>query len=330
MRNSTHIRSISAIKRKAAAWLYRSYAPMRNILERQTVMQALALANHNRAFSSLNDLSEVEFSAFSQWGEDGIIDWLVSRLPDIPKTFIEFGVEDYQESNTRLLLLLRNWRGLVMDGSAEYINDICSQHIYWRHGLTAKCAFIDRDNINRLLKDSGMVGPVGLLSVDIDGNDYWVWKSIEVASPAIVVTEYNAVFGDIHPLTVPYRNNFQRTQAHHSNLYFGASLPAMIQIGRHKGYTFVGTTSTGCNAFFVRDDLAAKVTPALLNSWGYPSHVREARDENGNLLFLDGAARAQHIAHLPLVNPQTGTQTCLAECDELYSDSWKTGQRALI
>jgi len=322
--------SITAIKNMVVAWLLRSLAPFRHIAERQAVMQALALAHHNRALSSLRDLGEVEFSAFSQWGEDGIIDWLVSRLPDIPETFIEFGVEDYRESNTRLLLQLRNWRGLLMDGSVDHIGDIRSQDIYWRHGLTAKCAFIDQDNINRLLKDGGMFGQVGLLSLDIDGNDYWVWKSIAVVSPAIVVVEYNAVLGDIHALTVPYRVDFQRTQAHHSNLYFGASLPALIQLGKHKGYSFIGTTSTGCNSFFVRDDLAANVTPALSGAWAYPSQVREARDENRTLLFLDGAARAKPIAHLPLVNTKTGAQTTLAECGELYSEAWKVGQRALI
>lgn len=312
---------IGVMKSKVMAWLKHSHASLRHMQERQMVMQAQDLAANHRKLTQLDDLGEVEFSAFSQWGEDGVIDWLIARLPGIPRTFIEFGVEDYRESNTRLLLQLRNWRGLVMDGSADHIRDIRSQDINWRHGLTAKCAFIDRDNINRLLEDGGMVGPVGLLSVDIDGNDYWVWKSIEVVSPAIVVAEYNAVLGDIHALTVPYRADFQRTQAHHSNLYFGASLPALIQLGRQKGYTFVGTTSTGCNAFFVRDELAAKVTPALSGAWGYPSQVREARDENRNLLFLDGAARAKQIAHLPLVNPQTGAQTSLAECGELYSDA---------
>lgn len=330
MRNSAQMVSISAIKNKAMAWLQRSQGPLRQILERQTVMQALSLARYNRAISALNDLSEVEFSAFSQWGEDGIIDWLVSRVPDISQTFIEFGIEDYRESNTRLLLQLRNWRGLVMDGSADHIRDIRSQDINWRYGLTAKCAFIDRDNINQLIEASGMVGQVGLLSVDIDGNDYWVWQSINVVSPAIVVAEYNAVLGDIHALTVPYRADFQRTQAHHSNLYFGASLPALILLGKQKGYTFVGTTSTGCNAFFIRDELAAKVTPALSGAWGYPSQVREARDEGRNLLFLDGTARSRLIAHLPLVNLRTGEKTSLAECGELYSDAWKTRQRTLF
>lgn len=321
---------LRAIGSKAKAWLRHSYAPFPHMQERQLVMQAQLLAANRRALTQLDDLGEVEFSAFSQWGEDGIIDWLVGRLPEIPRTFIEFGVEDYRESNTRLLLRLRNWRGLVMDGSADRISDIRSQDIYWRHSLTATCAFIDKDNINSLLEEAGMIGLVGLLSVDIDGNDYWVWKSIEVVIPAIVVTEYNAVLGDIHSLTVPYRADFQRTQTHHSNLYFGASLPALIQLGRTKGYTFIGTTTTGCNAFFVRDDLAAKVTPALTGAWGYPSRVREARDEDGTLLYLDGAARALEIAHLALVDPATGVTTSLAECANVYSDLWNAGQRALF
>ena len=322
--------SLGTLKSKASSWLRQSHAPLRHLLERQTIIQALALARVNRALSALNDLGDVEFSAFSQWGEDGIIDWLVSRVPDISRTFIEFGVEDYRESNTRLLVQLRNWRGLLMDGSEDHIRDIHSQDIYWRHGLTAKYAFIDADNINCLLEDEGMVGRLGLLSVDIDGNDYWVWKSINVVSPAIVVAEYNAVLGDLHALSIPYCADFQRTQAHHSNLYFGASLPALVDLGRQKGYTFIGTNSNGCNAFFVRDDLAAMVTPALSGAWAYPSQVREARDENSNLLFLDGANRAMQISHLPLVNPATGSHTTLAECGELYSDAWKVGQRVLI
>lgn len=216
-----------------------------------------------------------------------------------------------------------------MDGSHSHICDIRSQDIYWRHGLTATCAFIDRDNINSLLKEAGMTGQIGLLSVDIDGNDYWVWQAIEEVRPAIVVAEYNAVLGDIYALTVPYRADFQRTKAHCSNLYFGASLPALVHLGKQKGYTFVGTTSTGCNAFFVRDNLAAQVTSLLSGVWSYPSQVREARDESRQLLFLDGADRARQIEHLPFVNPLNGLQTSLKECGELYSAAWKTGQRVL-
>jgi hypothetical protein len=321
---------IMVMKRKVKTWLNNSFAPLMHMTDLQLVLQAQVIAESHRVLNALDALSDVEFRAFSQWGEDGIIDWLVSRLPEIPRTFIEFGVADYRESNTRLLLQLHNWQGLVMDCSANRIRDIRSQDVYWRHSLTATRAFIDRDNINRLLDEGGMVGQVGLLSLDIDGNDYWVWNSIDVVSPSIVVAEYNAVFGDIHALTIPYRADFERTQAHHSNLYFGASLPALIGLGKRKGYTFVGTTSSGCNAFFVRDDLVPKVNLALTGAWGYPSKVREARDENMNLVFLDGATRALQIADLPLVNPVTGAITSLAESGQIYSEAWKAGERALF
>lgn len=324
------MRLIGTLKRKAMNWLRQSNAPLQLAFERQMVMHALSLARGSRDTAALTDLSDVEFSAFSQWGEDGIIDWLVSRLPSIPQTFVEFGVEDYRESNTRLLMQLRNWRGLVMDGSGSHIQDIRSQDIYWRHGLTANCAFIDRDNINQLLDDGGMRGEIGLLSVDIDGNDYWVWQAIEAVNPAIVIIEYNAVFGDLHVLTVPYRADFQRTRAHHSNLYFGASLRALVDLGAEKGYRLVGTTSTGCNAFFVRSDLASQILGAISGVWAFPSQIREARSPQGNLLFLDGDARAGLIAHMPLFNLQSESVTNLASCGELYSSAWKAGRRVMI
>jgi len=305
-------------------------SPLLSLSEKKLVMQAVAQCTLNGSRGGLSDLTDAEFSAFSQWGEDGIIAWLTSCLPAIPNTFVEFGVENYRESNTRLLLQMRNWRGLVLDGSDAHVNDIKSQGLYWRYGLTAKCAFIDRENINGLLTEGGMVGEIGLLSIDIDGNDYWVWEKIDVVTPAIVVVEYNAVFGDIHPLTVPYDPAFQRTKAHYSNLYFGASLPALIHLGKQKGYAFVGTTSTGCNAFFVRNDLAPTLTAALSGAWAYPSKIRESRDAAGHLTYIDGAARAKQIDRLPLVNPLTGENTSLAECGVLYTDKWEEGERALL
>jgi len=136
-------------------------SPLFSLFEKQLVMQAVTQSCLNNNRKDLSDLSDVEFSAFSQWGEDGIISWLTSQLTSIPKTFVEFGVENYRESNTRLLLQLRNWRGLVLDGSNAHVKDIMNQGIYWRYGLTAKCAFIDRVNINDLLRSRGMVGEIG-------------------------------------------------------------------------------------------------------------------------------------------------------------------------
>jgi len=318
---------LPSLRQRLHNLLSNANVPLQAIAERQLILQALAQAQNNRNLERLPGLSAVEFCAFSQWGEDGIIDWLVEQLPDMPRTFVEFGVENYRESNTRLLLQLRNWRGLVMDGSAAHIADIRSQDISWRYELGAKCAFIDRDNINTLLSDAGFSGEIGLLSVDIDGNDYWVWQAIEVAKPVIVVCEYNAVLGDVHALTVPYQADFQRTRSHHSNLYFGASLRAMISLGQQKGYTFVGTTSTGCNAFFVRNDHATAITTKLENIWAYPSNVREARSADGTLLFVSGTQRSSIIEQLPLMELVTGSATTLAACGDLYSAPWRQSEK---
>lgn len=290
--------------------------------EKHTVLQSRLIAQVNRNIVHLKDLSEVEFSGFSQWGEDGIIDWLIRKLPGIPQIFVEFGVEDYRESNTRLLLNLRNWRGLVIDGSIDHINSIKNQDVSWRFDLMANCAFIDRENINHLIKSSGIIGEIGLLSVDIDGNDYWVWQAIDIVSPVVVVCEYNAVFGDVHQISVPYRADFQRTKAHYSNLYFGTSLAALIELGKSKGYIFVGTNSAGCNAFFVRNDFASAVTDSITEIRAFPSSFREARDQSGQLTLASGNERLACILQLPVYDFSTQSVKRLEEMGNLYSANW--------
>lgn len=297
--------------------------------DKEIILLASSVAKSNRA-PVIDDLSEVEFSAFSQWGEDGIIDWLVSKLPMIPKTFVEFGVENYREANTRLLIQIQNWRGLIIDGSEENIRDIKRQDISWRHQLHSLNEFITRDNIDQLIVDAGFKGEIGLLSIDIDGNDYWVWQAIKSVSPAIVVCEYNAVFGDLHPVTVPYRDDFNRTKAHYSNLYFGASLPALIFLAREKGYTFVGTCTAGVNAFFVRDDVAFDIRKTVRNVSAYPSKFREARDPRGKLLFLGGVNRSQLICDCPLINVATGDTTTIREMCNIYGQQWIIGERRIF
>jgi len=299
--------------------------PPENNYEKSSVLQSLIIAKTNSSKYHIKCLSDVEFSGFSQWGEDGIIDWLVEQLPGIPRTFVEFGVGDYRESNTRMLLNLRNWHGFVMDGSAEHIANIKGQEVSWRFDLTAQCAFVDRDNINQLLGASGMSGNVGLLSIDVDGNDYWVWQAIETVSPAIVVCEYNAVFGDLRQISVPYQGDFQRTRAHHSNLYFGASLPALTELANQKGYVFIGTNSNGCNAFFVGKDVAPAVIDSITEITSFPSSIRESRDTSGQLTFSRGNERADIIKHLPIFDFESKSVRVLGDIGNLYSARWLQG-----
>jgi hypothetical protein len=294
----------------------------RNI-EKTLIGQCLTQARANRQREHIRTLADVEFRGFSQWGEDGILDWLVERLPGIPETFVEFGVENYRESNTRLLLWLRNWRGLVIDGSPSNILDIHKQEVSWRFDLIAICAFIDRDNINDLISLGEFGEEIGILSIDIDGNDYWVWENISVVSPIIIVCEYNAVFGDLRRITIPYQPDFQRERVHYSNLYFGASLQALISLGNAKGYTFVGTNSNGCNAFFIRNDRVPEILGSLEGISSCGSRFRESRDTTGSLTFIRGKDRVGVICDNPVFDLDLKQEISLGELGELYSETWQ-------
>jgi hypothetical protein len=256
---------------------------------RQLVNKEVTLASH-------------EFRAFSQWGEDGIIQYLIQHV-DIPREiFVEFGVQDYTESNTRFLLTNNNWAGLVIDGEKEYIDFIKNDQIYWQHNLKAVHGFITRNNINELIAENGINGEIGLLSIDIDGNDYWVWEAINIINPAIVITEYNHRFGLDKAVSIPYNEHFTREKAHYSMIYYGASLKALYLLGQRKGYVFVGCNSAGNNAFFIRKDLLPVGFKELTAEEGFVAgKFRESRDESGNLQFLEPEEELKLLASLPLV-----------------------------
>jgi len=234
---------------------------------------------NNEISSQINDY---EFQVFSQWGEDGIIHYLMSEVNIERKIFVEFGVEDYKQANTRFLLVNKNWSGLVIDGSKANVDRIKGDYIYWNYNLKAIHSFVTKNNINELLVENGLKGEIGLLSIDIDGNDYWIWDSIHVIEPAIVVIEYNHRFGCEHALTIPYDENFERSKSHYSMIYYGASLKALCNLAEEKGYLFVGCSSNGVNAFFVN----AKKMPASLmevspNEGYFSGQFCETRNEIG-------------------------------------------------
>ena len=208
-----------------------------------------------------SDINKHELKIFSQFGEDGIIDFLVKKTEIKSKYFIEFGVEDYNESNTKFLLEARNWAGEIYETNKEHINNIKNQDLYWRYNLSVKNVFVTKKNINLLVKnflEKNNINQLGLLSIDIDGVDYWIWKELTVTNPEIVIIEYNARLGYEKSIVVPYEENFQRLKKHHSSIYFGASLNALYKLGIEKGYSLVGTNLNGSNAFFIKKDLIKK------------------------------------------------------------------------
>ncbi|MEL7067984.1 MAG: hypothetical protein AAGN15_04930 [Cyanobacteria bacterium J06581_3] len=247
-------------------------------------------------------IADMEFKVFSQWGEDGIIQYLIREVCPSSNIFIEFGVENYRESNTRFLLVNNNWAGLVVDGSISHIADIKRQAIYWQRNLKAVHHFITAENINNIFEMNGISGEVGLLSIDVDGNDYWVWKSINSVRPAIVVCEYNFRFGPNRAVTIPYDPGFVRSKAHHSTIYYGASLRALNILAEQKGYILVGCNSAGNNAFFVRKDLKPNTLREVSVDEGFvQGKYRETRNENGELTYLSCSEELDILKKLPLI-----------------------------
>jgi len=292
-----------------------SLSSVKSDLEDLKILAALPLVNQIRSKQLLGSIRDAEFKVFSQFGDDGIIQYLISHIeiPAEQQKFIEFGVENYQESNTRFLLINNNWSGLVIDGSLENVTSIKSDPIYWKHELTAVHSFVDRDNINDIFAAGGFAGEIGLLSIDIDGNDYWIWESIEVVRPAIVVIEYNSLFGSRRAVAVPYDKAFHCTRAHYSNLFWGSSLKALCLLAERKGYAFVGADSHGNNAYFVARNRLKNIMPVTVAAGYVCSKFRESRDERGQLTYASGKERLEIIKEMSVFDFEKGALVRLEE-----------------
>lgn len=259
-------------------------------------------------------LEDIEFKVFSQFGEDGILQYLVRSIGTHPTSFVEIGTGDYRESNTRFLVQNNNWRGLVIDGGQAHVDFVLGTGMAWRHDVEPVSAFVTRENINDLIRDNGFTGEIGVLSIDVDGNDYWLWEAVEVVKPAIVVMEYNALFGADAAISVPYDPTFVNSEAHYSQLYFGASVGAFVHLANQRGYRFVGCSSNGANSFFVRDDVAGDL-PSLTSAEGYrESRFLTSRNPDGTMSRMRSVAdRIDLIGALPVVDVSTGQTVTVAE-----------------
>lgn len=181
------------------------------------------------------DLNRYEQMFFSQNGEDGIIRAIFDTLGTTNKHCVEFGIEP-GEGNT-YCLKKRGWQCLWMDANGD--------------DKIVKKEFITAENIEKLFKKYRLPREFDLLSIDIDRNDYWVWKAIKKYSPRVIVIEYNSSIPPNQSKVVKYA----ATTGWDGTNYFGASLLAYKKLGEAKGYTLVACDSNGVNAFFVRNDL---------------------------------------------------------------------------
>lgn len=197
------------------------------------------------------DLRNFEKKITSQNGEDGIIEEIFNRIGTTNKFFVEFGIEDGTECNTRHLMEHKSWKGLWMDGSES--NCQAAKKLADPYDSKVFPTFITAENIESLFKKFNVPNDLDLLSIDIDGNDYWIWKTLTSYTPRVLVVEYNASYPPPTHWIMPYKSDhmFDGTN------YFGASLSALVALGKDKGYTLIACDKMGVNAFFLRDDLVS-------------------------------------------------------------------------
>jgi len=224
----------------------------------------------------LPTFDEVEFRVHSQNGEDGILLYLFSLLGTPTKKCVEVCAADGIECNTANLVRNHGWRGLMIDGSRPLVAK--AQNFYrkdrssrWQPPKVVE-AWVTTDSVNSIFADNGFDGDTDLLSLDMDGVDYWIWKALTVTQPLVVVAEYNWGWGPDEAMTVPYEPAFAGVKR-----YYGASLAAFTKLGKEKGYRLVGNQRWGFNAFFIKNGFGEEYFPEIPPAQCFDNPVMKQR-----------------------------------------------------
>jgi glycosyltransferase involved in cell wall biosynthesis len=216
------------------------------------------IGSHSGRPSGTRALSGFELRAFSQNGEDGVIAEILRRTGAHTRTFVEFGVESGREGNCVYLADVAGWRGLFMEAD-ELMYRVLEAKYSAQENVRTIRARVTPENIVDLLARGMVVTEPDVLSIDVDGQDYWIWEAIEGYRPRVVIVEYNSALDPRRRLVQPN----QPDRSWDGTDYFGASLGALQALAERKGYQLVHTDLSGANAFFVRSDLAAGTFPAV-------------------------------------------------------------------
>jgi len=250
------------------------------------------LLKNSEYYNNFLNINEAGLKVYSQNNEDGIIHFLLNMLSVKNSKFVEVGTESkYQESNTRFLYESTDSEGLIIDNflDLKYLEEDLDK---WKGRIKLIKKWVDSENINLILKNNNFFKDLDIFSLDIDGVDYWVIDSLPGKISKIFIAEYNPFFGPDLEISVPNIKNFNRTNYHYSNLCFGMSLKALINIMKKKGYVFLGVNNLKNNAFFVIEDLAFYFKKIInsLNSDNLKLYTdckfMESRDKNNRLQYL--------------------------------------------
>ena len=256
-------------------------------------------------YKDITDLNQTELKIFSQNGEDGIIDYLTSQLDIKKPKFVEIGIGDYSESNTRFIYERTSAQGMIIDCLKDLKQNVSKKTKLWKGNLEIIETNVNSENILEILNTKNFLDNLDIFSLDIDGIDYWIIEKLPENFSKIVVLEYNHVFGNELKITVPNKKNFNRKDYHFSHLCFGMSIRAAIEIMEKKNFYFVGSNLFRNNAFFVSKNYLKQkflknliIENPVISSEG---NFRESRDKNGNLNYLSGMKKIQEIAECEVV-----------------------------
>lgn len=250
-------RIISQCEKEFGTTLFHNQAVAQKVLMQQYRLLA------SRGKEWLPELSDVGFRAFSQFEEDGILLYIFSLIQPINRTCVEICAGNGRECMAANLIVNHGWWGYLFDGNEHSVR--AGQRFFENNKDTFFSpprfinAWVTAENVNSLIEEAGVRGPIDLLSLDMDGIDYWVWKAITVIQPQVVICETHNVIPADKALTVPYDPKF----VFQSEDFRSASLAAMCKLGREKGYRLIGTHRYGFNAFFIKCGVGEEYFPEV-------------------------------------------------------------------
>jgi hypothetical protein len=269
------------------------------------ILAQLILFKSRGFYEKYELIEDAEIKIFSQNGEDGIIDYIVQKLNIKKPSFVEIGVGDYSECNTRFLYEMYYGSGLIIDINKNLKKNVSQNINLWKGNLNVVEAQVSAENINILL-DANVQFQIDLFSVDIDGVDYWVVNKLAKKISKVFILEYNPVFGSELEVSVPNNDNFSREKYHYSNLCYGASLKAFVRLMDQKGYYLLGVNRLRNNAFFINKDYPKSTyfpkIRELSDSELTNFNFSESRDKFGELTYLSGSNKINAIIDCEVIN----------------------------
>ncbi|MBC7889447.1 MAG: hypothetical protein H7Z13_16340 [Ferruginibacter sp.] len=238
-------------------------------------------------------LSDTGYKVFSQHEEDGLLLFIFAIIGTTAKTFVDIGGNDGVNSNCANFAVNFGWHGLFIDSDKTAVKR--GIHFYkrypdpWSFKPRFVCQKVTRENINPIIEKEGFSGSIDLLSIDIDGNDYWIWDAINILEPRVVMVEAKVEFG-FNNVVVPYDPGYSHLTK--NPLYNGASPVAFNNLAKRKGYRLAGANGYGHNMIFIKNGLADDYFPevAVATILTHPSAIESFKDFERvmHLEFIEG------------------------------------------